>query len=114
MDKAEVLEHPVSPVEAKKPSSKTRKSNGKRFVSHIGSDDEKAIKMIIAELGIDERATTQVERNSAVVSLMVHVLITEMEMARKALGVRFLSEEALRDYLRRKCQEIAQTSSPLF
>ncbi|RME61066.1 hypothetical protein D6779_00795 [Candidatus Parcubacteria bacterium] len=120
MNNAEMLDQPNSsveaekaPFEAKKPSTTARRGDGKRFVSHLGPDDEKAIKMIIAELGIDERSSTQVERNSAVVSLMVHVLAMEMEMARKALGVRFLSEDALKDYMRRKYQEVMQASSPL-
>lgn len=98
-------ETPETQEEQVKPEKKRETPVRKRFSAMITPDAEKTLKIMMTELGIDEGHSSASERNAAIFSLMLAILEAEIEMARSALGVRFVSEGQLKDYVARKYRD---------
>ena len=106
-----------SATEQKRRKIKERGIEGKRRVIGIVSDDDyRAIKVMMAELGLDESGGSSSERMGRFLSLAIKVLNAEMEMARVSTNMRYISESTFRDYIQRKLDDECRNVrlAPLF
>ena len=105
-------ESEVGEKEKPKSTKSTANTNKRRFSASISTFDERTIKVLSAELGLDDSKTSVLEKNGELMSLMLRVMEAELEMARLSTGKRYINESTLKNYLEQKYREAVSNMAP--